>query len=90
MKVTITDTNDNSPVFNPTFYQASIQENVALETLAAVVDASDADPGINGKITYEITGGNVDDAFEINDPTVRLEYDLQLLNLLKLNFFLLL
>ena len=72
VKVTITDTNDNSPVFNPTFYQANIFENVAENTLAAVVDASDNDPGVNGEVTYEITGGNVDGAFKISDSSVRL------------------
>lgn len=70
MKVTITDTNDNSPIFNPSFTQASILESSAIDTVGAVVFATDADSGINAEITFEITGGNIDDAFKIPDSSV--------------------
>ena len=70
VSVEITDVNDNSPVFNPTFYQVTISEGSANDELLEVVNATDADTGTNGAITYAIVGGNVNSAFYIKTPSV--------------------
>lgn len=69
--IEITDSNDNSPVFQPTFYQVSLSENTTFDHPVEFVFATDADTGTNGDITYTIVGGNVNNAFYIKNPTVR-------------------
>ena len=68
--VEITDSNDNSPIFQPAFYQVSLSENTTFDQPVEFVFATDADTGTNGEITYAIVGGNINDAFYIKDPTV--------------------
>ncbi|XP_067455363.1 protocadherin gamma-A4-like isoform X33 [Thunnus thynnus] len=51
--VTVLDANDNAPVFSQTIYKASLPENSPLDTVVVTVSATDADEGINGKVTYE-------------------------------------
>ena len=68
--VEITDSNDNSPVFNNTFYQTSISENATFDQAVEFVYATDADTGSNGDITYAIVGGNINNAFYLKHPTV--------------------
>ncbi|XP_074505760.1 protocadherin beta-15-like [Sebastes fasciatus] len=53
--VTVLDANDNAPVFDQTFYKASLPENSALDTIVVTVSASDADEGVNGEVTYEFS-----------------------------------
>ncbi|XP_014662007.1 PREDICTED: cadherin-related tumor suppressor-like, partial [Priapulus caudatus] len=64
--VTVTDINDNSPIFYPTHYFASVLENLPAGTIVTKVDAYDLDAGSNGRVHYEITGG-ADGKFQI-DP----------------------
>jgi len=45
---------DNSPLFTESHYSASISENVKIGTTVLVVEASDADIGINSRITYSL------------------------------------
>ncbi|XP_011309154.1 protein dachsous [Fopius arisanus] len=52
--VTVQDVNDNPPIFNQTRYTASIPENSTVGTPIIVVNATDADAGLNGKIEYSI------------------------------------
>lgn len=70
MSVEITDINDNSPVFYPTFYQVTISEDSVNNELLEVVNATDADSGTNGAISYAIVGGNVNNAFYIKTKSV--------------------
>lgn len=70
MSVEITDINDNSPVFYPTFYQVTISEDSINNELLEVVNATDADSGTNGAISYAIVGGNVNNAFYIKTKSV--------------------
>uniref|UniRef100_A0A1X7VA24 Cadherin domain-containing protein n=1 Tax=Amphimedon queenslandica TaxID=400682 RepID=A0A1X7VA24_AMPQE len=70
VSVEITDVNDNSPIFNPTFYQVTISEGSTNDELLEVVNATDADSGTNGAITYAIVGGNVNNAFYIKTPSL--------------------
>ena len=63
--------NDNSPVFDPSFYEVTVSEETMMDELVEVVNATDADQGTNGQITFTIDGGNVDNAFYIKSPSVR-------------------
>ncbi|XP_036933386.1 protocadherin gamma-A4-like isoform X22 [Acanthopagrus latus] len=53
--VTVLDANDNAPVFSQTVYEASLPENSPLDTTVVTVAATDADEGLNGEVTYEIS-----------------------------------
>jgi hypothetical protein len=68
--VMITDMNDNSPIFSPSFYQVTVSEDAAVDHLAQTVNATDGDTGTNGDITYAIAGGNTGNAFYIKNPSV--------------------
>lgn len=50
--VTLTDENDNRPVFDMALYEASVVENATIGHIVTVVHADDDDSGINGDITY--------------------------------------
>ncbi|XP_037635373.1 protocadherin beta-16-like [Sebastes umbrosus] len=53
--VTVLDANDNAPVFSQTVYKASLPENAPLDTVVVTVAATDADEGLNGEVTYELS-----------------------------------
>ncbi|XP_076595435.1 protocadherin gamma-A4-like isoform X24 [Chaetodon auriga] len=53
--VTILDANDNAPVFSQTVYEATLPENSPPDTIVVTVAASDADEGLNGEVTYELS-----------------------------------
>uniref|UniRef100_A0A8C2YWW7 Cadherin domain-containing protein n=1 Tax=Cyclopterus lumpus TaxID=8103 RepID=A0A8C2YWW7_CYCLU len=53
--VTVLDANDNPPVFSQAVYKASLPENSPLNTLVVTVSANDADEGLNGEVTYELS-----------------------------------
>ncbi|XP_036431577.1 protocadherin gamma-A3-like isoform X3 [Colossoma macropomum] len=67
--VTVLDANDNVPVFNQTEYRASVMENALKGTYVTTVNATDADSGSNGKITFYFSKlkGNVADMFSIDE-----------------------
>lgn len=52
--VTVTDTNDLSPLFYPTEYSITIPEDTPLHKSILRVTAEDADLGINGEIYYSL------------------------------------
>lgn len=52
--IRLTDENDNAPHFAKTVYEVSVVENNAPGAYITTVEASDADLGINGKITYRL------------------------------------
>ncbi|XP_033989896.1 protocadherin beta-16-like [Trematomus bernacchii] len=69
--ITVLDVNDNAPVFTHPIYKGTIAENAAKGTIVNTVSASDADHGLNGKITYSITN-TLDDVrhmFDINEDS---------------------
>ena len=43
LTVTITDVNDNTPVFSPSYYTFSISENIAVNAAVGTVTATDDD-----------------------------------------------
>ncbi|XP_031558160.1 protocadherin Fat 4-like [Actinia tenebrosa] len=53
---TVTDVNDNSPVFTRSYYSFSISEEVSVRTAVGSVKAIDQDSGDNGRLTYTILG----------------------------------
>ncbi|KAM4555055.1 uncharacterized protein PAE49_014239 [Odontesthes bonariensis] len=66
--ITVLDVNDNAPVFTQQTYKSTVTENSPTGTVVATVTASDADQGMNGKITYSITNAVDEDReiFQIN------------------------
>lgn len=58
IKVTVTDCNDNAPVFSSAEYHAQVSESSQIGTSVVQVSALDHDLGINGLVNYEIISGN--------------------------------
>ncbi|XP_053935941.1 protocadherin beta-15-like [Cuculus canorus] len=52
--VDISDVNDNAPAFNQTSYTMYVRENNVPTVLVGGVSASDADTGLNAKVTYSL------------------------------------
>ncbi|XP_041121086.1 protocadherin gamma-A11-like isoform X7 [Polyodon spathula] len=67
--IVVLDANDNAPVFSQPVYKASVLENSLKGTLVATVNATDADKGSNGHVTYSFTHitDTVGELFEL-DP----------------------
>uniref|UniRef100_A0A671LFV9 FAT atypical cadherin 1b n=1 Tax=Sinocyclocheilus anshuiensis TaxID=1608454 RepID=A0A671LFV9_9TELE len=56
--VSISDVNNNAPVFQKSNYEASIAEHVPIGTSVLTVSATDKDDGENGYVTYSIVNVN--------------------------------
>ncbi|XP_050925633.1 protocadherin gamma-A5-like [Lates calcarifer] len=69
--VTVRDTNDNAPVFTQSIFKASVKENVPKGTLVVKLSATDADEGMNGRVTYHINrmSSNVAELFILDENT---------------------
>ncbi|CAH1802941.1 unnamed protein product, partial [Owenia fusiformis] len=67
--VSITDINDNRPVFPLPKYEFNLPEDVALLTSVGQVTAGDADFGLNAAIEYSIIDGDINNVFTINVNT---------------------
>ncbi|XP_072251819.1 protocadherin gamma-C5-like isoform X16 [Leuresthes tenuis] len=61
INVTITDVNDNPPVFTQTTYTVYLKENGIPGSILYSVSASDLDSGENAKISYSILDSKVQD-----------------------------
>ncbi|XP_035265756.1 protocadherin gamma-A10-like isoform X38 [Anguilla anguilla] len=70
IEVTVLDANDNAPVFNQSVYRATVLENASKGTYITTVNASDADSGLNGLLTYSFSNlkGNMA-IFDLNEST---------------------
>ncbi|XP_028444845.1 protocadherin gamma-B7-like, partial [Perca flavescens] len=66
--INVLDANDNAPVFNQSVYKATVIENAATGTNIVTVNATDADSGSNGYITYSISNmrSNIADLLSID------------------------
>ncbi|XP_039670062.1 protocadherin beta-11-like [Perca fluviatilis] len=66
--IKVLDANDNAPVFNQSVYKAMVIENAATGTNIVTVNATDADSGSNGYITYSISNvrSNIADLLSID------------------------
>ena len=67
--ITITDVNDNDPVFSEQVYETNIQENFPLFVPFVVVMANDSDVGANALITYQLLPSLNSEVFGINETT---------------------
>ncbi|XP_046907515.1 protocadherin gamma-A10-like isoform X8 [Hypomesus transpacificus] len=71
IKITVLDVNDNAPVFNQSVYRAVVKENSPKTKYITTVNASDADGGSNGQITYSFSKqkGSIEEIFSIDENT---------------------
>ncbi|XP_018558735.1 LOW QUALITY PROTEIN: protocadherin-23 [Lates calcarifer] len=56
--ITVTDCNDNAPIFSSSEYHAHVSENSQVGTRLVQVTAQDPDLGTNGLLHYDIVSGN--------------------------------
>ena len=73
LTVTITDFNDNVPVFSPVTYTASHVETAPAATPLVTVTASDGDDGVNANLVYSVLSGDVDNIFEMSGADLQLQ-----------------
>ncbi|ESP01804.1 hypothetical protein LOTGIDRAFT_139015 [Lottia gigantea] len=64
-EITITDENDNSPIFVKPLYTGTIKENNREGQSVVTVRASDEDAGLNGRVKYSL-GSDATDNFRIS------------------------
>ncbi|XP_064810566.1 protocadherin gamma-A10-like isoform X10 [Oncorhynchus masou masou] len=71
IEITVLDANDNAPVFNQSVYRAAVMENAQKDTYITTVNASDADSGSNGLITYYFSNlkEHQSDIFHMDETT---------------------
>uniref|UniRef100_A0A8C8GC65 Cadherin domain-containing protein n=1 Tax=Oncorhynchus tshawytscha TaxID=74940 RepID=A0A8C8GC65_ONCTS len=71
IEITVLDANDNAPVFNQSVYRATVMENAPKDTYITTVNASDADSGSNGLITYYFSNlkEHQSDIFHMDETT---------------------
>jgi len=65
--VSIFDENDNSPVFNPSYYNLSISEDTAVGSELLSIQAVDHDSTTNGALTFSIESGNDHSTFFLDE-----------------------
>ncbi|KAJ8969553.1 hypothetical protein NQ314_001705 [Rhamnusium bicolor] len=70
LKVTLTDNNDNSPIFSQPLYRAFINEGTVRFDPELIVEATDADK--TSHITYSIISGNDENLFSIDSSLGRI------------------
>ncbi len=69
LTITVTDVNDNGPVFDMNPFTATVNENAPSGTPVVRAIATDADQGLNGRLSFSITEGNPLRLFTINSTT---------------------
>nr|XP_033489676.1 protocadherin alpha-3-like [Epinephelus lanceolatus] len=72
ININVLDNNDNAPVFSSSLYKARISENLAVGKTVIVLNATDADEGLNAEIEYSLRSKGQDhilDLFEIDSKT---------------------
>eukprot|EP00079_Xenopus_tropicalis_P015487 XP_004913199.1 PREDICTED: protocadherin gamma-B5-like [Xenopus tropicalis] len=55
IRIIVTDSNDNLPVFTQEVYKVSISENAPINSSVIILTATDKDEGTNAQITYSIS-----------------------------------
>jgi hypothetical protein len=66
--IKVLDENDNDPVFTKSRYEQNITENLSSGVFVKEVEATDADIGANGRVTYAILSG-AEGYFRIDNDT---------------------
>ncbi|KAI5642703.1 cadherin domain-containing protein [Phthorimaea operculella] len=69
IKIIILDENDNSPVFDPKQYSASVPENASIGASVLQVSATDIDEDANGRVRYSIISGDENRDFSVSEDT---------------------
>ena len=69
LTIIVGDVNDNSPVFNPRTYDATLPESVVIGSYVLTVTATDRDISINADIRYLISSGNENQDFRLDSHT---------------------
>lgn len=73
VNVTVTDANDNDPIFERAIYNATVPEEEHPPVSVITVKATDLDSGKNGQLEYRLKkDGNVGGAFAIDSKTGRI------------------
>ncbi|XP_053376534.1 neural-cadherin-like [Mercenaria mercenaria] len=68
--VKIIDINDNAPIFVTQTYDFPVEDTSLPNSVAAFVEATDADSGLNGEVQYSFTAdGNPGGYFRFDDPS---------------------
>ncbi|XP_023806046.2 cadherin-20 isoform X3 [Oryzias latipes] len=72
INITLSDVNDNAPVFDQRLYQMSVLESAPMGSVVGRIWAKDRDVGVNAEMKYRIIDGDGRDTFDIStDPTNR-------------------
>uniref|UniRef100_A0A3Q1GLQ7 Protocadherin 18a n=1 Tax=Acanthochromis polyacanthus TaxID=80966 RepID=A0A3Q1GLQ7_9TELE len=69
LKISVADSNDNSPIFDKSSYVINLPENSPVGTLLIDLNATDADDGTNAKIVYSFSSHvspKIMETFKIN------------------------
>ena len=61
--VTITNVNDNAPMFGQQLYSISLKDNTTVGTTVLQIDATDADSPV---LKFSILSGNTESAFSMS------------------------
>ncbi|XP_042341733.1 protocadherin-18a isoform X1 [Plectropomus leopardus] len=75
LKISVADSNDNSPIFDKSSYVINLLENSPVGTLLIDLNATDADDGTNAKIVYSFSSHvspKIMETFKINADSGRL------------------
>ena len=67
--INVVDVNDETPQFLNFPVNITVNEDASLETVVAVLQATDADGGSGGMVRYSIGMGNHHDTFKVNSTT---------------------
>ncbi|KRZ85830.1 Protein dachsous, partial [Trichinella sp. T8] len=65
----VEDVNDNAPVFSHPEYHISVNESMPVGSVIMKLSASDEDIGVNSLLHFEITSGNTESTFAIENST---------------------
>ena len=82
LEITVADTNDHSPEFPLNARNLTISEDISVGTELTVVNATDNDQGSNARLTYSLSGENLEGEFIVDDIsgaiTINRELDYEL------------
>ncbi|XP_059138740.1 protocadherin Fat 4-like [Physella acuta] len=62
--ITVSDVNDNDPVFSPAIYAVNTKHGTASGASIVTLTVTDTDNGANSTLTLNITSGNINNAFK--------------------------
>uniref|UniRef100_H0ZFH7 Neural cadherin n=1 Tax=Taeniopygia guttata TaxID=59729 RepID=H0ZFH7_TAEGU len=69
VRVSVSDVNDNQPVFAQSVYEVSVDEDQDVGSTILTVSANDEDEGTNAKLRYQITAGNTGGVLDVDPET---------------------